>query len=73
MYSGIVVPTALIHGGFIMLTVTVKEGEKLYIGDEIVVHLHYDSIGSRKAKLSVEAPRDVVILREKLKEAAREK
>lgn len=56
-----------------MLTVTVKEGEKLYIGDEIVVHLHYDSIGSRKAKLSVEAPRDVVILREKLKEVAREK
>jgi sRNA-binding carbon storage regulator CsrA len=65
--SGILVPTALIHGGFIMLTVTIKEGQKLYIGDDIVVHLRPESIGSRQAKLSVEAPKDVVILREQLK------
>lgn len=50
-----------------MLTVTVKEGQKLYIGDDIVVHLQPDSIGSRQVKLSVDAPKDVTILREKLK------
>ncbi|EAR62039.1 carbon storage regulator [Neptuniibacter caesariensis] len=50
-----------------MLTVTVKEGQKLYIGDDIIVHLHHDSIGSRQVKLSVDAPEDVTILREKLK------
>lgn len=50
-----------------MLTVTVKEGQKLYIGDDIVVHLHPESVGSRQVKLSVEAPTDIKILREKLK------
>lgn len=50
-----------------MLTLTVKEGQKLYIGDDIIVHLHPDSVGSRKVKLSVQAPKEVEILREKLK------
>ncbi|WP_415884733.1 carbon storage regulator [Neptuniibacter sp. QD37_6] len=50
-----------------MLTVTIKEGQKLYIGDDIVVHLHPESVGSRQVKLSVDAPKDVTILREKLK------
>jgi carbon storage regulator CsrA len=50
-----------------MLTVTVKEGQKLYISDDIAVHLRTDSVGSRQVKLSVEAPKEVAILREKLK------
>ena len=51
-----------------MLTVTIKEGQKLYIGDDIVVHLRPESIGSRQVKLSVDAPKGIEILREKLKE-----
>jgi carbon storage regulator CsrA len=50
-----------------MLTITVKEGQKLYIGDNIIVHLRPDSVGSNQVKLSVDAPKDVKILREKLK------
>ena len=50
-----------------MLTLTVKEGQKLYIGDDIVVHLHPDSVGSRQVRLSVETPKEVEILRDKLK------
>lgn len=47
-----------------MLVLTIKEGEKLYIGDNIV--LLATAIGS-KVKISVEAPKEIVILREKLK------
>lgn len=47
-----------------MLVLTVKIGEKLYIGDDIqIVVTQRDS---RHLKIGIEAPKDVRIVREKL-------
>lgn len=51
-----------------MLTVTIKEGEPLFIGDDIVIYFE-PAPSKRQAKISVDAPKDVEVLREKLKAA----
>ncbi|WP_415895815.1 carbon storage regulator [Neptuniibacter sp. PT34_22] len=53
-----------------MLTVTIKEGEPLFIGDDIVVYFE-PAPSRRQAKISVDAPKDVEVLREKLKNSGR--
>jgi carbon storage regulator CsrA len=45
-----------------MLTLERNWGEKILIGDDIVVVLSFP-IGRRGAKLSIQAPKDVQILR----------
>lgn len=47
-----------------MLIVKVKEGNSVYLGDDIVVHI--DEVSGRVVKLAVVAPDDVRILRQKI-------
>lgn len=47
-----------------MLVLTRREGEKLQIGDEIVVEI-LDSKGSQ-VKVGIKAPREVKVMREEL-------
>ena len=51
-----------------MLNLTIKNGEKLCIGDDIVITVSKGS-GSNQHRVSVTAPHDVSILREKLSES----
>ena len=48
-----------------MLNLTIKDGEKLFIGDDIVITISKGS-GSNQHRVGVTAPHDVSILREKL-------
>ena len=48
-----------------MLVLTRKEGQKLFIGDDIEIQLV--SISRGQAKLGVTAPREIPILREEIK------
>ncbi len=50
-----------------MLIVTVKEGEKIFIGDKTTVKVV--EIRGAQIRLGIEAPDDVLILREKLAKA----
>lgn len=50
-----------------MLTLTVKENKKVYIGDDIVVSVHH-ARGGKGIRVSIDAPQEVKILREELKE-----
>jgi carbon storage regulator len=47
-----------------MLVITVKEKEKLLVGDEVKITVL--EIRGKQIRLGIEAPLDVVILREKL-------
>jgi carbon storage regulator len=47
-----------------MLVVTVKEHEKVLVGDEVKIMVL--EIRGKQIRLGIEAPPDVVILREKL-------
>ena len=47
-----------------MLILTVKEGEKIFIGDKITVMVV--EIRGKQIRLAIQAPDDVLILREKL-------
>jgi carbon storage regulator len=47
-----------------MLVLTLKEGEKILIGDKITVKVV--EIRGTQIKLGIEAPDDVLVLREKL-------
>lgn len=48
-----------------MLVVTRKVGEKLLIGNDVVVHLV--RVGANQARIGVDAPKTATILREELK------
>lgn len=48
-----------------MLVLTCKEGESVYIGDDIVVMIRETKRGS--AKVAIKAPREIVIEREALR------
>ena len=50
-----------------MLILTVKEGEKIFIGDKTTVKVV--EIRGAQIRLGIEAPEDVSILREKLAKA----
>jgi len=50
-----------------MLTLTVKENGKVYIGDDIVVSVRHAHRG-KSIKVSIDAPQEVKILREELKD-----
>ena len=50
-----------------MLILTVKEGEKIFIGDKTTIKVV--EIRGAQIKLGIEAPDDVSILREKLAKA----
>jgi len=50
-----------------MLTLTVKDNDKIYIGDDIVVSIRKSK---NQTKVSIDAPRELRILREKLLAAA---
>lgn len=51
--------------GFIMLVLTRKEGEKLVIGDNIVVTIN--RIAGNRVAIGIDAPREVSIVRGELK------
>lgn len=53
-----------------MLILQRKEGQSLTIGDQIVVTVQ--EIGQGRVRLSVDAPRDISVLRTELVEAQRE-
>ena len=53
-----------------MLTLGRKKGEAIVIGGNIVVTVR--DIGTDSVKLTIEAPRDIMVLRKELVEAARE-
>ena len=53
-----------------MLILQRKEGQSLTIGDRIVVTVQ--EIGQGRVRLSVDAPRDITVLRTELVEAQRE-
>jgi len=50
-----------------MLILTVKDNDKIYIGDDIVVSIRKSK---NQTKVSIDAPRELRILREKLLAAA---
>lgn len=50
-----------------MLVLTVKKHEPIWIGDDVCVFL-CESLGPDKVRIGVEAPRDVRILRDCVKE-----
>jgi carbon storage regulator len=47
-----------------MLILTLKENEKILIGDNVIVEVV--EIRGKQIRLGIEAPEDVLILREKL-------
>jgi carbon storage regulator len=47
-----------------MLILTLKEGEKILIGDKITVRVV--EIRGKQIRLGIEAPADLLVLREKL-------
>ena len=51
-----------------MLVLQRKIGQSIFIGDDIVITIQ--DISSDKVKISIDAPKDVVIMREELKLAA---
>ena len=53
-----------------MLILQRKEGQSLTIGDQIVVTVQ--EIGQGRVRLSVDAPRDIAVLRTELVEAQQE-
>ena len=49
-----------------MLILTVKKGEKILLGDKIIVNVL--EIRGKQIRLGIEAPADLLVLREKLAE-----
>ena len=47
-----------------MLVLTIKEGQGLYIGDE--VHIQFSSLKESNVKVAIDAPQDVLVLRAEL-------
>lgn len=53
-----------------MLVLTVKQGEPIWVGDNVVVFL-CDVIAKDKVRIGIEAPKDMVVLRDKVMERMR--
>ena len=49
-----------------MLVLTRKEGQKLFIGKDVVVHVH--SVKGKQVRLAIEAPKNYVITRQEVKD-----
>lgn len=48
-----------------MMVMRRREGEKILIGDSIVIHISH--IGKNKVKIAIEAPREIPIVAEEVK------
>ena len=48
-----------------MMVMRRREGEKILIGNDIVIHI--DRIGRNKVKIAIEAPRELSIVAEEMK------
>lgn len=53
-----------------MLVLTRKKGEEIVIGDNIVIKIQ--EIGSENVKISIDAPRNITVLRGELVQAVNE-
>ena len=49
-----------------MLVITLKDGESVYIGDDIRIEMDRCIDDGRSTRLRIEAPKNVIILREEL-------
>ena len=47
-----------------MMVMRRREGEKILIGDDIVIHIEH--IGRNKVKIAIEAPREILIVAEEM-------
>ena len=52
-----------------MMVMRRREGEKILIGDNISIHIAH--IGRNKVKIAIEAPREISIVAEEMKNGAR--
>ena len=48
-----------------MMVMRRREGEKILIGDDIVIHIEH--IGRNKVKIAIDAPRELSIVAEEMK------
>jgi carbon storage regulator len=48
-----------------MMVMRRREGEKILIGDDILIHIAH--IGRNKVKIAIEAPRELLIVAEEMK------
>jgi carbon storage regulator len=48
-----------------MMVMRRREGEKILIGDDIVIHISH--IGRNKVKIAIDAPRELLIVAEEMK------
>ena len=48
-----------------MMVMRRREGEKILIGEDIVIHIAH--IGRNKVKIAIEAPRELLIVAEEMK------
>lgn len=48
-----------------MMVMRRREGEKILIGDDIVIHIAH--IGRNKVKIAIDAPREIPIIAEEMK------
>ena len=51
-----------------MLIITRRTGERIMVGDDVVVHVL--DVGGGSVRIGIEAPRDVTVLREELLDGA---
>ena len=51
-----------------MLVLTIKEGQGLYIGDD--VYINFSSIKESNVKVAIDAPQDILVLRSELVDEA---
>ena len=51
-----------------MLIISRKKGERIFIGDDVVIEVMQCSYGSSIVKIGIEAPVTVKVLREELKD-----
>ena len=52
-------------GDRIMMVMRRREGEKILIGEDIVIHIEH--IGRNKVKIAIDAPRELSIVAEEMK------
>ena len=49
-----------------MLVITLKDGESVYIGDDIRIEMDRCIDDGKSTRLRIDAPREVIVLREEL-------
>jgi len=50
-----------------MLILTMRPGEKIHLGDNVVMHYLRNNNGTDQVSIGFDAPRDFIILRDKIK------